>query len=290
LGLYKPVNISSLLVSAAYQKLDELECAESTSEKQQICELLLRVLPILKTQILEELLGENTNLSALVVLGYDVLVEKFRNTGRRNWSSSINAELTCIRDIPLVATLDSDVSDDDEDVQYSCCLCKYILFNTRRSCGQCKAYDLCETCYNKVGRHHPHKMKKHRKIAVQSLLDLIESIRVVLSEHEQDERIESRSTRKRERREIKMDASQDHVYEEEVIDCICGNNKDLGFMISCEKCFAWLHGKCVGISKRNEPEMYYCPRCSKKKPMIINTKLSPKDVTPEEKLREYNLM
>jgi hypothetical protein len=37
-------------------------------------------------------------------------------------------------------------------------------------------------------------------------------------------------------------------------------------MISCEKCFAWLHGKCVGISKRNEPDEYYCPRCVKKNP------------------------
>jgi len=60
-------------------------------------------------------------------------------------------------------------------------------------------------------------------------------------------------------------------------------------MISCEKCFAWLHGKCVGISKRNEPEIYYCPRCVKRS-TIINAKLSPKNFSPEEKLKEYKLV
>jgi len=79
-------------------------------------------------------------------------------------------------------------------------------------------------------------------------------------------------------------------YESEVIDCICGNNKDLGFMISCEKCLAWLHGKCVGISKRNEPEEYYCPRCVKKSAALnAVAKLVPKSFSPERKLKEYKL-
>jgi len=133
-------------------------------------------------------------------------------------------------------------------------------------------------------------MKRHRKIAVQTLLDLVDSIRQALREHEQDEIKEAAkvTSRKRDRKEFKEEQEAQENYDEEVIECICGNNKDLGFMISCEKCYAWLHGKCVGISKRNEPEVYYCPRCVKK-PVAINAKLSPKDITPEEKLREYGL-
>lgn len=60
-------------------------------------------------------------------------------------------------------------------------------------------------------------------------------------------------------------------------------------MVSCDKCLAWLHGKCVGISKRNEPEVYYCPRCAKKS-AAVNAKLNPKSFSPEEKLREYKLV
>lgn len=293
LGIFKPLNISSLLVTGAYQKLDELEVVETFSEKQQICNFLLKALPILKTLVLEEVLCEPLHLSALVVLSYDLVVEKLAAEGRKSsdLSSTLVNELAQVIELPLAA-LDTDVNDDEEDVQFSCNVCKYILFNTRRSCHQCKGFDLCEPCYSKVGRKHQHKMKRHRKLAVQTLLDLVESIRQVLHEHEQDERKEATkapsTSRKRDRKEYKEEQDPAENYDEEVIECICGNNKDLGFMISCEKCYAWLHGKCVGISKRNEPEVYYCPRCVKK-PVTINAKLSPKDVTPEEKLKEYGL-
>lgn len=296
LGILKPLNIGSLLVSSAYQKLDEIEYVESAYEKQQICQFLIKILPILKTLILEEVLCEPLNLSAMAVLSYDLIVEKLASEGRKSsdLSPALVNELAQVIELPLAA-LDTDVNDDEEDAQFNCNLCKYILFNTRRSCHQCKNYDLCEPCYSKYGRKHVHKMKRHRKITIQTLLALVESIRTAIVEHEQDERkIEKPNlqSRKRDRRELKEEgqASQEQDnYDEEVIECICGNNKDLGFMISCEKCYAWLHGKCVGISKRNEPEVYYCPRCVKK-PVIINSKLSPKDISPEEKLKEYNLM
>jgi len=302
LSLFRPVNISSLVVSASYQKLDELECSDSPHEKSQICSFLIRAMPIIKTLILEEILGEPVHLSATVVLSYDVIVEKFAVEGRRSsdLSPTLVNELTQVIDLPLAA-LDTDVTDEDEDVQFSCNSCKYILFNTRRSCHTCKGYDLCEPCYSKFGKRHNHKMKRQRKAAVQTLMDLVENLRVALRDHEMDEsrREIPKSGRKRERKEMSSlnkdeDPSQpgsigDNNYDEEVIECICGNNKDLGFMISCEKCYAWLHGKCVGISKRNEPEVYYCPRCVKK-PVVINAKLSPKDFSPEEKLKEYNLM
>lgn len=299
LSMFKPINISSLVISAAYQKLDELECVESLQEKGEVCNFLVKALPIVKTLVLEEILGEPVHLTATVVLGYDLIVEKFATESRR--SSDLPAilanELSQVIDLPFAA-LDTDITEEDEDVQFSCNTCKYILFNTRRSCHTCKGYDLCEPCYAKFGKRHNHKMKRHRKSTVQSLLDLVENIRQALHDHEVEEQKEAAKpqSRKRERKELNRggggeDNNNDpqENYDEEIIECICGNNKDLGFMISCEKCYAWLHGKCVGISKRNEPEVYYCPRCVKK-PTVINAKLSPKDFSPEEKLKEYNLV
>jgi len=48
---------------------------------------------------------------------------------------------------------------------------------------------------------------------------------------------------------------------EDRIDCVCGSNVDKGYMIFCEQCRCWLHGRCVGVTKRNTPKTFYCPRC-----------------------------
>jgi len=45
------------------------------------------------------------------------------------------------------------------------------------------------------------------------------------------------------------------------IDCVCGVNEDRGFMLFCEQCRRWLHGRCVGVTKKTEPEHFYCSRC-----------------------------
>jgi len=293
----------------------------------------------------------------LVVLSYEMIIEKFRR--RSKLPTSVGNELYQIRN-HSPAAMENDAADDDEDIQYSCYHCKYILFNSRRSCAQCKGYDLCEPCYATYGKTHQHKMKKFRRIAIPNLIELVDSIAVIVSEQDElmeiplpkerlNERVErppvrernptavlverelerelelgpsssrespkerdkdykdkeykepTRERRRRREREVspplvpgatptKREESSLDTYEAEVIDCICGNNKDLGFMISCEKCLAWLHGKCVGISKRNEPEEYYCPRCVKKS-IALNSaaKLAPKSLSPERKLKEYKL-
>lgn len=294
IGLYRPVNVSSLVVNASYQMLDELEMAETTNTKLSICNSMLKLQPILRTLILEELLGEHINLSSLNVLIYDLAVDKFVMNGRRNPTLSVSVmnEVFEIRATPF-SGIDADTEEDEEDLQFYCSICKYILFNTRRTSTSTKGFHMCEGCYNTRGKKPSMKMKRFRKQTVQSILDLSQSIHLVLLEHEQTGREPAPSpvvsSKKRDRKEMKEAEPEPENYDEEVIDCICGNNKDLGFMISCEKCYAWLHGKCVGISKRNEPEMYYCPRCVKKAPVAINAKLSPKDISPTEKLREYNL-
>ena len=46
------------------------------------------------------------------------------------------------------------------------------------------------------------------------------------------------------------------------IRCICASDNDDGFSIQCERCFAWLHARCVDISPDSVPEVYVCPLCS----------------------------
>lgn len=47
----------------------------------------------------------------------------------------------------------------------------------------------------------------------------------------------------------------------EIIDCICGDNIDIGLMIQCDRCFRWVHAPCVDIKKNNVPDIYTCPTC-----------------------------
>src|SRR5215467_1128722 len=70
LGLYRPINIASLVLTAAYEKLDELDSLETQRDRQPVLEFLNKALPVLKVQVLEELLGEHLNLSGVLVLAY----------------------------------------------------------------------------------------------------------------------------------------------------------------------------------------------------------------------------
>ena len=47
-----------------------------------------------------------------------------------------------------------------------------------------------------------------------------------------------------------------------VIRCVCTSDNDDGFTIQCERCFAWLHGRCVDILPDSVPQVYICPLCS----------------------------
>jgi len=90
----------------------------------------------------------------------------------------------------------------------------------------------------------------------------------------------------RERVQIDSDSSDDEEeYMDEVINCVCGVNKDLGYMISCERCLSWLHGKCVNISRRNEPSEYYCPNCVQ---ILQNLQNSTSKIQKEYKNKKAN--
>ena len=52
----------------------------------------------------------------------------------------------------------------------------------------------------------------------------------------------------------------------EITHCVCGNthppDNTYDFMLDCDKCHVWFHGKCVGImSEEDLPEQYICDRC-----------------------------
>ncbi|KAI8580740.1 hypothetical protein K450DRAFT_235743 [Umbelopsis ramanniana AG] len=44
--------------------------------------------------------------------------------------------------------------------------------------------------------------------------------------------------------------------------CICrGGYNGKEFMVACDLCHEWFHGRCIGISEKNVPDHYYCDNC-----------------------------
>lgn len=52
---------------------------------------------------------------------------------------------------------------------------------------------------------------------------------------------------------------------DEGVYCICRERDDGTFMILCEFCNDWFHGRCIGIRERDGPfvDVYVCPNCAK---------------------------
>lgn len=48
--------------------------------------------------------------------------------------------------------------------------------------------------------------------------------------------------------------------------CFCDDQSGKGFMVCCEKCDRWYHGRCIKITKKlaDSIDMYYCEKCLKK--------------------------
>lgn len=62
--------------------------------------------------------------------------------------------------------------------------------------------------------------------------------------------------------------------------CICRRPHNNRFMICCDKCEDWFHGKCVGVTKQMGTEMeqrgveWVCPNCLKKLQPLIKVSAS----------------
>lgn len=56
--------------------------------------------------------------------------------------------------------------------------------------------------------------------------------------------------------------------EEDVIKCPCGQYKDEGMMIQCEKCQIWQHCDCVGFQGGSDDDEYFCETCGEREPNL----------------------
>lgn len=60
---------------------------------------------------------------------------------------------------------------------------------------------------------------------------------------------------------VNIDPQQEEEADEETI-CPCSSTANVGFMIACDDCDTWQHGKCMGYRRRSDaPEKYYCHLC-----------------------------
>jgi hypothetical protein len=73
---------------------------------------------------------------------------------------------------------------------------------------------------------------------------------------------QSSSSRDEEADNVVDSASENQVQNGEVTRCPCGSARNSAFMIACDRCNTWQHGKCMGIRRQGEdPEVYFCHIC-----------------------------
>ena len=71
-----------------------------------------------------------------------------------------------------------------------------------------------------------------------------------------------------------------------VTQCVCGHEDESEFMIQCERCNAWQHGDCVGLTELTLPTKYMCFGCIKS--CVELDKLGVKIWQPVTTLQLYN--
>ncbi|ERS97222.1 hypothetical protein HMPREF1624_06553 [Sporothrix schenckii ATCC 58251] len=73
-------------------------------------------------------------------------------------------------------------------------------------------------------------------------------------------------------------SARSQAHDSHGIRCICGRqdappNSD-GFIVQCESCDLWLHGRCINITKRTLPPVYICAFCANT-PNVRNIRIPP---------------
>lgn len=58
--------------------------------------------------------------------------------------------------------------------------------------------------------------------------------------------------------------TQKKIEQPESLYCVCRQKDDGTFMICCDECSDWFHGKCVGILERDAKfvDNFVCPNCT----------------------------
>ncbi|CAG9538114.1 unnamed protein product [Cercopithifilaria johnstoni] len=65
--------------------------------------------------------------------------------------------------------------------------------------------------------------------------------------------------------------SEDDWEEEYTTRCYCGLNHNDEFMIQCDMCNVWQHGKCMDIDRRRVPDTYQCEECNPRQLKLSKT-------------------
>ena len=62
--------------------------------------------------------------------------------------------------------------------------------------------------------------------------------------------------------DLSLEASVASINPQELIRCVCGQEKDEGVMVQCEQCMTWQHTSCMGLSEKDLPDQHICSECS----------------------------
>ena len=62
--------------------------------------------------------------------------------------------------------------------------------------------------------------------------------------------------------DLSLETSVVSVNPQELIRCVCGQEKDEGVMVQCEQCMTWQHTSCMGLSEKDLPDQHICSECS----------------------------
>ena len=62
--------------------------------------------------------------------------------------------------------------------------------------------------------------------------------------------------------DVSLEDTVTPVNPQELIRCVCDQDKDEGVMVQCEQCMTWQHTSCLGLSEKDLPDQHICSECS----------------------------
>ncbi|XP_047353608.1 uncharacterized protein LOC124950662 isoform X2 [Vespa velutina] len=130
------------------------------------------------------------------------------------------------------------------------------------------------------------KPEKYESPTVQSHLERKEDLRLNISEQNEDDDDE----------DDEEEENSDSEDDPDRLWCICKRPHNNRFMICCDVCEDWFHGKCVHVSKAMGQQMeekgieWVCPNCLKKKADDNKVKINTQLMSGRERQRQNSFM